>query len=364
MAEDSLRDHLVSFGLSAKEAEAYLAILESGEATTGDVSRSAGVSQGYVYELAAELADRGLITVDEAASPTLLRARPPGEAVGTFTDRLDRMESEIATRFRQSDAGEPAVEIVHSRATVRKRIVRTLERARRDVILTLPATEFEHVRESLSEARARGVAVYLQLVAPVDRVADDVEWDRYATVAETWDARPPVTVVADEETGVMGSHSILSGRHGSAYALVFSQRDIAGGFFGNAISNFWPMGEVLHVADPDPLPATYDHVRTAVTNAALHEAAGRSLLADVTVRAVGTEETTTYERVPVVAVRQNLVGDPTNEFPIENSLVFETPDGRIAAGGNDGSLQPFYEGYAAESVTLYDAGSAGDTTSP
>jgi len=74
----------------------------------------------------------------------------------------------------------------------------------------------------------------------------------------------------------------------------------------------------------------------------------------VTIRQVGSEETSTYEDVAVVDVRQHLVGEPANEFPIENSLVFDTPDGPIAAGGNNGSLQPFYEGYAAVSVTLVD----------
>jgi sugar-specific transcriptional regulator TrmB len=359
MSEDALRTHLVSFGLSEKEAEAYLAILRSGEATTSEVSAAAGVSQGYVYELAAELAERGLITVDETASPTLLRARPPDEALGTFGERLDRLRDAIETLFRRSDVTEPSVEIVRSRSTVRKRIARTVERARHDVVLTVPSTEFTHLREPLSAAIERGVTVYLQLVAPLDQPSPSVDWGRFGTLVKTWDATPPVTVVADEQRGVMGAHSLLSGRHGSAYALVFAQQDIAGGFFGNAISNFWPMGEVRYLTDPDPLPATYDHVRTAVTHASLHRAAGRPLLADVTVRAVGSDETTTYERVPVAEIRQNLVGEPTNEFPIENSFVFETPDGRIATGGTDGSLQPFYEGYGAVSITLYDGSDTG-----
>jgi sugar-specific transcriptional regulator TrmB len=355
MDEEDLRDNLVAFGLSEKEAEAYLAVLRAGEATTGEVSRTSGISQGYVYEVASELADRGLIAVDETTTPTRLRARSPGDALGSFTRRLRRMEEEIERLYRRSDPGEPAVEIVHSRVTVRKRIVRAIEAAQNEAVLTVPATEFTHLRDALSDARERGVTTYVQLVAPVAAVAADVDWGRYATVAKTWDATPPVTVVADERTGVMGTHGILSGRHSAAYALAFAQRDIAGAFFGNAISNFWPMGETRYVTDPDPLPATYEHVRTAVTHAALHRADGRRLLADVTVRAVGSEETTTYERVPVVDVRQNIVGEPTNEFPIENNLVFETPDGRIATGGGGGSLQPFYEGYAAVSVTLFDA---------
>lgn len=359
MSADALRDHLAAFGLSRKETEAYLAVLRAGEATTGEVSDAAGVSQGYVYELASDLADRGLITVDETASPTLLRARPPEEVLGAFGDRLDRMGEEMEALFRRSDAGEPPVEIVHSRSTVRKRVVRAVDRARHEVLLTLPSSEFPHVRGALADAADRGVTAYLQFVAPVDRLPAEVDWGRYGTVVKAWDATPPVTVVADERTGVMGPHSILSGRHGSAYALAFSQPDTAGAFSGNAVSNFWPMGAVRHVTEPDPLPATYERVRTAVTHAALHRAAGRELLADVTVRPVGSEGTTTYERVPVVDVRQNLVGDPTNEFPIENNLVFDTPDGRIATGSDDGSIRPFYEGYGASSITLYD-GSAVD----
>jgi len=113
------------------------------------------------------------------------------------------------------------------------------------------------------------------------------------------------------------------------------------------------MGQAHYVADPDALPSTYDHLRTAATNAALHRAAGRDLLADVTLVDVadGTEQR--YERAPVVDVRQNLVGEPTNDFPMENSLVFELPEGRVAAGNVGGGIGPFYEGYGASTVTLY-----------
>ena len=355
MSDHTLHDTLVAFGLSEKEADAYLVVLQSGESTTSEVSQAADISQGYVYEIASELVARGLITLDESATPTRLRARPPEEALGTFSDRLDRLSDELDQRYRRGDPGEPAVELVHSRSTVRKRIARTVDRARDEVVLTLPASEFTQLRTTLAEARDRGVTIYLQLVAPLEKLPTDTDWDSYGTVVKTWDATPPVTVIADEQAGVMGAHRLLSGRHDDAYALVFSQPDIAGAFFGNTVSNFWPMGAVRHVAEPDPLPASYDHVRTAVTNAALHRAAGRSLSADVTIRQIGSEVTTTYEGVPVVEVRQHLVGEPTNEFPIENSLVFDTPEGPIAAGGNDGSLQPFYEGYAAVSVRLFEA---------
>ncbi|MFC7018288.1 MULTISPECIES: TrmB family transcriptional regulator [Haloarcula] len=352
MTAQALRDHLTTFGLSEKEVAAYLAVLRAGAATTKDVSRAADVSQGYVYEIAGSLSERGLVTIDETASPTVLRARPPEEAVGSLSARLEELGDRIETLYDETPDPETAVEVLHSRATVRKRARSALADATDEAFLILPFPEFEQLSDALSAARERGVFVYLLAVSPLDDVA--VDWGRYADVVRTWDMPGPVHVITDGTRGLMGAHSVLSGRHGAEYALGFAQPDIGEAFYGNAVSNFWPMATTRYVADPDPLPASYDHFRTAVTNAALHRAAGRDLLADVTLRDVDTGAETTYERVPVVGVSQNLVGEATNDFPIENGMTFATPDGRLAAGSGDGGIVPFYEGYAAESVTLYD----------
>ena len=351
MSADAVRDHLAAFGLSTKQIDAYLAVLRAGAATTGEVSRAADVSQGYVYDLATALAERGLVTIDETASPTVIRARPPEEALGTLTARLESLEAGVETLYTAPDDDGPAVEVVHSRATVRRRIERALADAGREAFLVVPEPELSHLEDALVAARERGVFVYLLAVAPLS--GDVVDWPAVADVVRTWDVAPPVTAVVDERTGVFGAHGILAGRHGHEYALSFAQRAVASGFFGNAVANFWPMGERRHVAEPDDLPATYDHLRTAATNAALHRGMDRDLLADVALAAIDSDDQRHYERVPVVAVRQHLVGEPTNDFPMENSLVFETPDGRVAAGNAGGGIGPFYEGYGARSVTLY-----------
>jgi hypothetical protein len=352
MSADTLREHLGTFGLSAKEIDAYLAILRAGEATTGDVSRAADVSQGYVYEIAEDLVERELVTIDETASPTVIRARPPEEALGSLAARVEALKDGVEALYSAPADDEPAVEIVHSRATVRRRIERYLADATSEAFLVLPTPEIANLQDELAAARDRGVFIYLLAAAP--RSADDIDWAACADVVRTWDAAPPVTVLVDEARGIFGAHGILAGRHGDDYALSFAQREVAGGFLGNVVANFWPMGIETFVTVPDPLPATYDHLRTAATNAALHRAAGRDLLADVTLVDIedGTEQR--HERVPVVGVRQNLVGEATNDFPMENSLVFSLPEGRVAAGNVGGGIGPFYEGFGASSVTLYE----------
>ncbi|MFB6189915.1 MAG: TrmB family transcriptional regulator sugar-binding domain-containing protein, partial [Halapricum sp.] len=325
-------------------------------ATTGDVAAAADVSQGYVYEVVGTLAGRDLVTIDESTSPTTIRAREPEEAIEGLTSRLSDLESAIESEYA-GGAGRAEFEIVHSRPTVRRRALSAIETATHEVFVIVPAPEFEHLADVLADAVERGVFVYCLLLAPdaAETAAEIDDPGRYAHVLRTWETTPPVFVLADECVGVMGSHAVLSGRHGDSYALSFAQPEIASGFFGNLISNVWPMGETVFVAEPDPLPATYEHLRTAATNAALHRAAGHDLLADLVVEHTDSGERESFEGVPIVDVRQSLVGESTADFPMENSLVFEFEGGRYSVGNRGGGIDPFLEAFAAVEVTLREA---------
>ncbi|QSG10081.1 Sugar-specific transcriptional regulator TrmB [Halapricum desulfuricans] len=353
MSGDPLRKHLIAFGLSPTEIDVYRAILRAGSATTGEIADAAGVSQGYVYEVVETLADRGFVAVDESTSPTTIRAREPEAAIDGLTGRIDDLESAIEAEYA-GGAGRAEFEVVHSRATVRRRARSAIETADHEAFVVVPASEFEHLAGALADAVDRGVFVYCLLLGPdAAETADGLaEADRYANVLRVWEATPPVFVIADERTGVMGSYDVLSGRHGEEYALAFAQPEVASGFYGNLISNVWPMGETVFRSEPDPLPSRYDHLRTAVTNAALHREAGRELAADLLVERTDSGGRERFEDVSIVDVRQSLVGDPTAEFPMENSLVFEVDGQRYAVGNGGGGIDPFLEPYAAREVRL------------
>jgi len=353
MSGDPLREHLTTFGLSDTEIDVYRAVLQSGAATTGELSETASVSQGYVYEVVETLADRELITVDESTSTTTIRAREPDEAIDDLTNRVEALESAIEAEYA-GGAGRTEFEIVHSRPTVRRRARSAINEAAHEVLVVVPAPEFEHLAGALTAAVDRGVFVYCLLVAP-DAAETVSEYDNpgaYADVLRIWETTPPVFVLADERTGVMGSYDILRGRHGDEYALSFTRPEVANGFYGTVISNIWPMSETVYRSDPDPLPATYNHLRTAVTNAALHREAGHDLVADLVVDRTDTGERETFEDVPIVEVRQSLVGESTAEFPMESSLVFEVDGERYAAGDGGGRIDPFLEAYVARKVQL------------
>jgi hypothetical protein len=112
------------------------------------------------------------------------------------------------------------------------------------------------------------------------------------------------------------------------------------------------MGTTRFVGVPDPLPASYGHLRSAITNAVLHRDAGRDLAVDLVVEDTTTGEHESFEGVPIVEIRQSLVGESTATFPMENSLVFEVDGRRRSVGNRGGGIDPFLEDYAAVEVTL------------
>ena len=169
MSEQRIAEHLAAFGFSRKETDTYLAVLRRRQATTDEVATAADVSQGYVYEVAETLVDRGLLTVDEGANPAVLRARPAAEAVAELSRRLSDLQSAVEDVYSEPAAVDVGFEVVRSRRTVERRTERFLADATHEVFLVVPATAFERLRDDVAAAVDRGVTVYLCLVAPDER---------------------------------------------------------------------------------------------------------------------------------------------------------------------------------------------------
>ena len=68
-------------------------------------------------------------------------------------------------------------------------------------------------------------------------------------------AGPQIFVLGDSRAGLVGSHGVLTGRHGDEYAVAFGQPEVANGFF---------------YADPPALAVTFQYLRNGVKTAAHH----------------------------------------------------------------------------------------------
>ena len=166
-AEVDVERLLKRFGLSDKEVDTYLTLLDHGEAKASTVAEAAGVSKRYVYSASEELEARGFVTVNDHVTPTTIRANPPEEVIERLANDARSMRPALEARFSRAEATEEPFEVVKSRVTVVKRIRRAVSEATEEVALSFPLGRLDEVADDLREAVDRGVLVLL-IVTGVD----------------------------------------------------------------------------------------------------------------------------------------------------------------------------------------------------
>jgi len=338
MDDRTLNDLLRRFGLSDKEIDTYLSLLEHGEAKASTVADAAGVSKRYVYSVSESLADRGFVEVNDHVVPTTIRANPPDEVINRLRSDADAIRPGLEERFSRVERRAEQFEVIKSRVTVIKRIRSLLDDAESEVTLSITAKHLPEIRESLAEAVDRGVLVLLVVSDAEGTPAGDadgldgVDLDGVASVVRTWSEAMPTLLTVDSAAGIVSPPERLRRSTTDRQAIAFAQEQIAPVIVGSFLGNYWPAATELAVADPAPLPAEYTDFRHTALQATLRLRAGDP--PRVTVGGRWTDDDEPAEVVGrVVETRQGMVEPTNNEFPVEHSLVVETDDGEVTVGG-------------------------------
>ncbi|VTT87408.1 Transcriptional regulator, TrmB family [Halorubrum sp. DM2] len=331
MDDRTLTDLLRRFGLSDKEVDTYLSLLEHGEAKASTVADAAGVSKRYVYSVSESLEERGFVEVNDHVVPTTIRANPPEEVIERLRSDVDAMRPGLAERYSRVERQAEQFEVIKSRVTVLKRVRSLLEDADSEVTLSLTAGQVPEVSEALADAVDRGVLVLL-VVSDADLDADDPTLSGVANVVRTWGEAMPTLLTVDSAAGVVAPPELLRRSTTDRQAIAFAQEQLAPVIVGSFLGNYWPAATEARVADSAPLPAEYTNFRHTVLQATLRLRAGDP--PRVTIAGRRTDDDEPVDIVGrVVETRQGMVEPTNNEFPVEHSLVVETDDGEVTVGG-------------------------------
>ncbi len=339
---------LKRFGLSDKEVDTYLTLLEHGEAKASTVAEAAGVSKRYVYSASEELEARGFVTVNDHVTPTTIRANPPGEVADRLANDAQSMRPALEARFSRAETATEPFEVVKSRVTVVKRIRRAIDEASEEVTLSFPLDRLDEVADELRDAVDRGVLVLLLLTGVDGPAADLTQWfPGVATAARTWGQPMPSMLTVDGRTGVVAPAEMVARTNSGTQAIVFSQQQLGPVIVGSFLGNYWPAAAEAVMTDPAPLPASYTNFRHAVLHSELHRRSSDAVVAHVSGRWTdsGDPVDATGE---VVDVSQGLVTPANNEFPVQHSLTIEANGERVTVGGKGA----FVEDIEADRVTL------------
>ena len=331
MDDRTLTDLLRRFGLSDKEVDTYLSLLEHGEAKASTVADAAGVSKRYVYSVSESLAERGFVEVNDHVVPTTIRANPPEEVIDRLRSDVDAIRPGLEERFSRVERRAEQFEVIKSRVTVVKRIRSLLADAESEVTLSITAKHLPEVREALAAAVDRGVLVLL-VVSDADDGLDADGLGDVASVVRTWSEAMPTLLTVDSAAGVIAPPELLRRSETDRQAIRFSQEQLAPVIVGSFLGNYWPAATEVFVADPAPLPVEYTDFRHTVLQATLRLRAGDP--PRVTVAGRWTDDDESVELVGrVVEAKQGMVEPTNNEFPVEHSRVVETDDGEVTVGG-------------------------------
>ncbi|WP_135533785.1 TrmB family transcriptional regulator [Halostella pelagica] len=346
MKKGALIDHLRRFGFSETEIETYLTILEHGSAKASTIAEDADVSNRYVYNVVERFEDRGFVEVNDHVTPSTIVARPPSEVVAALREDLERIESELEDRFNAPTELQQDVQVIKSRSTAYNRTVVLIDGATEVLTLSLPASVVPKVRDALLAAVDRGVLT-LVLVTGVDDSVDETAFDGIGNVVRVWSETAPMLLTVDQQSALFMPSELISGEQTDNGAISLVQDQLVPSLTSSILGNYWQISDETWVAEPSVLPRTYSMFRHAVLDAALHLRDGGPIDARI--------ETRDGETIDgrIVDVRQGLAERTTSRFPIENTIVVETPSGRVTVGGRNA----FIEEYQAAETVL----SQGDT---
>ncbi|MGY1698185.1 TrmB family transcriptional regulator [Geodermatophilus sp. SYSU D00766] len=210
MTHDDVIERLQHLGMSGYEAKAYLALLGAGGPVNGyEVAKRSGVPRSTVYETLAKLVSRGAAFEVRGAGDSVDYLPLPAKAL---LARLSRDYSESLAALDAvlpSITAPPAVHVVHDlsgAAALLDRARDVVAGARRELFLSIWPEEMAALRESVTSAEARSVAVtaiaFGDVGDPVGRTYRH-ELSTPEVVLENLGCRM-LTVVGDRQEAVIG----------------------------------------------------------------------------------------------------------------------------------------------------------------
>jgi predicted transcriptional regulator len=157
---DSLYHALAELGLSIYEAKAYVALLKQHPAKAQEVSKNSGVPAARVYETLSRLADKGL-AVPVNSDPIMYEPLPTEEFIKLHRGRYERTLDSIAKQLEEVTV-RPSVEVLwHIRGydNLMQKARELIERADRQVLVSMWTPQIEDLAGNLFAAKTRGVSI-------------------------------------------------------------------------------------------------------------------------------------------------------------------------------------------------------------
>ncbi|WP_324761044.1 TrmB family transcriptional regulator sugar-binding domain-containing protein [Haloarcula sp. GH36] len=345
----SMESELQKLGLSKKEANVYMTIIEYDQIKPTTLASESDVSTSYVYEICDKLAERGLVTVHSNRTPMLVCARPPTEAFNDIRSELSNLEGKVETYYETPTDQDTPPELIRSRQTLKKQMRSIINESSKSILMMMPVTHLSDFADALRQAVEDGVFVLLVLHGEISEVTS-TNLQSIASAVRFFYDTSGVLLVADGKQGIVGSANLLNWGQTDRNCISLTNRFntvLIGGAFMSVI--WQPAHEVL-IPTADQLPNRYNSWLAAVLNATIHLRCGNSIAAQVSGYYTGSSkrETETISG-EIIETTQNILYPQDGGFGTKNSLLIDTGETTVSVG----SEGAYVEDFASTTITLY-----------
>jgi sugar-specific transcriptional regulator TrmB len=376
MDTTTLAATLADAGLSPYQADAYVALLDLGSASAGQLADASGVPRPRVYDVVRTLEAAGYVATYQQ-DRLYVRPTPPPE-LQPLRDRIDRFEAaldEIGRRYRTPPARGSDLTLVTTFETVFDQARRNVESADRQVQAVLRPDQLETLRPALAAALDRGVVVQVALYVPEGPVtAGDGDFDRgsheegnteagvdpglggapedlagFCTELRRLEFLRPFLVATDRQRVAYSP----KGRSSEEYGLLVEGQPTSFVFHWFFLVACWEVYDPVYAPPRDQPPITFVEITDAVRylESLLREAA--TVHVRVEGHSVATDRprtvTGTVAGVEYTGQAGQGGGSPAlSQLASRASIVIDTDDGPVSVGG-DGAVA---EDVAAEWIVL------------
>ena len=355
MNDDELIRVLEDAGLSPYQADAYVTLLELGNASATDVADACDVPDPRIYDVLRDLEEKGYVETYQQDSLTA-RAHDPEAVLDDLQSRsseyLDAAE-EIEERWDQPAPTEHEVSIVKRFDTVLNRARTLVGEAETQVQFAGHVDQFRAMTDELAAAHERGVTVKASLWTDGDDtdLPDEAELSGVCTEARHRDLPSPFVVIVDRSSTCFAPNH----RSVNEYGVLVTDRTYTFVFHWFFLTALWESWETVYTARTDENPRTYVDIRYFVRDVETLLNEGATVSVRVRGYEMATNERTEVEGV-VTGVTHS--GDPTNcdqQLPLSHlagrvSVSVDAGDETVDVGGWGAVLEEM----EAESITITD----------
>ncbi|MCU4727847.1 TrmB family transcriptional regulator [Halapricum hydrolyticum] len=323
-------------GLSRYQAQAYVALLELGTVSAGDLADASGVPQPRIYDVLRDLEADGYVETYEGET-LQARVHDPGALVSDLSTRIAQFQSatdEIEHRWTEPEPTGQEAAIVAQFETVLTRTIAFIEDANNHVQLSVTPDQIEQLESTLRAAHEDGIHVQLAIHSFSEDDLPDEEYLAGLCTEARVRERPAAFLALIDQQQVGYALYVDSP---SEYGMLIDDRGLAyvfSWFFSTMLWELWDTHYDGRSSDP---PLRYFEIRRAIPEIEPLLEEGATVHVRITgqwvdsrrpCQLVGTVSEVTYE------------GKHLDEGPItlrdlvgKASLVVDTDGGAFSVGG-------------------------------